>query len=102
LQALRAHTWPGNVRELEHWVESAIVLSPDGEIAEELFPGSQRLPSSPSADAEQVALPLGLPLQEVQRRYVVATMQACDGNKTEAARRLQVGRNTVARALKPG
>ena len=25
-----AHGWPGNVRELEHWIESALVLAPDG------------------------------------------------------------------------
>jgi Nif-specific regulatory protein len=41
----------------------------------------------------------GLALSEASRRYVAATVEACDGNKTEAARRLRVGRNTVARAL---
>lgn len=45
------------------------------------------------------ALPVGLPLDEAVRRYVEATVQACEGNKTEAARRLEVGRNTIARAL---
>ena len=38
LAALRAHDWPGNVRELEHWVESAIVLAPDGTIRVAHFP----------------------------------------------------------------
>jgi Nif-specific regulatory protein len=47
----------------------------------------------------QVTLPLGLSLDEAAKRYVEATLVACDGNKTEAARRLEVGRNTIARAL---
>ncbi len=33
LAAVRAHGWPGNVRELEHWIESAVVLSPDGRLS---------------------------------------------------------------------
>ncbi len=45
-------------------------------------------------------MPLGLTLEEASRRYIRATVDACDGNKTEAARRLGVGRNTVGRALK--
>jgi transcriptional regulator with AAA-type ATPase domain len=32
LDSLAAHAWPGNVRELEHWVESAVVLCPGGQV----------------------------------------------------------------------
>ncbi len=102
LDALIAHDWPGNVRELEHWVESAIVLSPDGRIADELLPpsrGGRALPPARRAAPGSVVLEPGLALSEASRRYVAATVEACDGNKTEAARRLRVGRNTVARAL---
>ena len=44
-----------------------------------------------------MALPLGLTLDEATRRYVQATLDACDGNKAEAARRLEIGRNTIGR-----
>jgi transcriptional regulator with GAF, ATPase, and Fis domain len=114
LAALGAHDWPGNVRELEHWMESAVVLAPDGRIGEELLPQSRRShkieghvtgsseTQSPHASGSDrgVLLPVGLTLDEASRRYVEATLLACDGNKTEAARRLNVGRNTVARAIK--
>jgi DNA-binding NtrC family response regulator len=104
LAALRDHHWPGNVRELEHWVESAIVLAPDGRIGEDLLPPSRR-PGTAPADmstprAAGVLLPHGLTLAEAERGYITATIDACDGNKTEAARRLGVGRNRVARALR--
>jgi len=105
LAALRSHQWRGNVRELEHWVESAVVLSPDGRLAEELLPQSRhpgelagtagkasRVGSTPIAD--------GLTLDQAMIQYIRACVERCGGNKTEAARQLGVGRNTVARAMK--
>ena len=101
MAALRAHRWPGNVRELEHWVESAVVLAPDGVVREEHLPAPRRLHSEPpvAARGEGVRVPLGLELDEVRRRYVEATVAACEGNRSEAARRLGIGRNTVTRIL---
>jgi len=105
LAVLRAHTWPGNVRELEHWIESAVVLAPDGVVTAAHLPRARKpgapaapAPAEPRRDADRaVALPLGLPLDEASKRYALATLEACDGNKAEAARRLGVGRNTIGR-----
>jgi len=102
LAVMRSHTFPGNVRELEHWIESAIVLAPDGRIGATHLPR----PRAIGATSEQRlgtsggGIPLGLTLDEATRRYVSATVDACDGNKAEAARRLEVGRNTIGRVLK--
>ncbi len=129
LVAIRAHAWPGNVRELEHWIESAIALAPDGRVTASHLPrrgpdlaadpprrdGVTTAERSPivaevrtvaepaSRDAttrEGVTIPLGLPLEEAVRLYVDATVKDCDGNKTEAAKSLGVGRNTIGRALR--
>jgi transcriptional regulator with GAF, ATPase, and Fis domain len=111
IAALRAHTWPGNVRELEHWIESAVVLAPDGRIGTTHLPrarkplvaASESSPTRPGtgtgtgAAHDQVLLPLGLTLDEASRRYLSATLEACEGNKAEAARRLEIGRNTIGR-----
>jgi len=106
---LRAHTWPGNVRELEHWIESAVVLAPDGRIGSTHLPRARKpltspgtiasptTTASPSPSTSGVGIPLGLTLEEATRRYVSATLDACDGNKAEAARRLEIGRNTIGR-----
>ncbi|MFS8065915.1 MAG: sigma 54-interacting transcriptional regulator [Byssovorax sp.] len=59
-----------------------------------------RGPEIDDDDSEAVAIPLGLTLEEAVRRYVDATVKDCDGNKTEAAKRLGVGRNTIGRALR--
>ena len=102
LAAIGSHTWPGNVRELEHWIESAIALAPDGRITPSHLP--RRRPTTisdgrSSGGDEELRLPLHLSLDDAIERYVTAVVAACDGNKTEAARRLGVGRNTIARAL---
>lgn len=96
LASLSAHAWPGNVRELEHWVESAVVLSTNGQLEARRPPS---LPPSAVREGSGSICPLGLTLEEANRRYIVATVAACGGNKTEAARRLEVGRNTVSRAM---
>jgi Nif-specific regulatory protein len=107
LAGIRAHAWPGNVRELEHWVESAVALSRDGRIGAEMLPPRRgdtaqlaAVKRAAPVPADQVGLPLGLSLDEATARYAEAVVTACEGNKTEAAKRLQIGRNTLARLLK--
>jgi len=101
LARLREHAWPGNVRELEHWIESAVVLSPSGVLSKALAPSRPRTASKEGdPPPNTVNVPLGLSLDEAGRRYMMATLEACDNNKAEAARRLGVGRNTLARLLK--
>jgi transcriptional regulator with GAF, ATPase, and Fis domain len=97
LAAVRAHSWPGNVRELEHWIESVIVLSRDGLVS--TGPTGKRGAPEPSTDSG-VEMPLGLSMDEATVRYAEATVASCDGNKTEAAKRLGIGRNTLARLLR--
>ncbi len=107
IEALRGHAWPGNVRELEHTIERAVVLSSGDAITQELLGlpvpvrrSSQVPPEVASASddgATDVVMPLGLSLDEVERRYVEATLRACGQNQSQAARALHVGRNTLRR-----
>ncbi|MEZ4227148.1 MAG: sigma-54-dependent Fis family transcriptional regulator [Polyangiaceae bacterium] len=99
LERLRGHSWPGNVRELEHWVESAVVLSPEGHVADELLPASS-VPRGPSTRTDGVFVPDGVTLDEATRLVIDRAVALCDGNKTEAARRLGIGRNTIGRLKK--
>src|SRR5262249_4061618 len=99
--ALVGHTWPGNVRELEHAIERAVVLAP-GTVIEAAHLGLGAAAKSPSSkrNGAAVEIPLGLPLDEVQRLYVEATLKAEGGNRTRAAKKLKVGRNTLTRKAK--
>ncbi len=98
--ALFAHRWPGNVRELEHWIESAVVLAPDGVVRASAFPERPPGPATlPPGDDGVAPIPLGLSAAEARDAYIRATVRACAGNRSEAARRLGLSRNTIARAM---
>ncbi len=98
IAALRAHPFPGNVRELEHWIESAIVLSPDGLVTASRLP-RVRL-AALDVEPSTISIPEGLSLEDASAEYIRRTVQALGGNQSEAARKLGISRNTVARALK--
>lgn len=92
VDALRAYPWPGNVRELENCIERAVVLARGDLIAVE----DLRLP----VDDEMLPAETGLPLKEVERRYVLQTMDAYDGNVTATAEALGVSRRWLHYRLK--
>ncbi len=114
LEVLRAHDWPGNVRELEHWMESAVALSPDSRLRAASLPTIRRRARSSSAPpaavtapgavvsfGDAVSIPIDASLDDATRRFVDAVIVACGGNRTEAAKRLGIGRNTLARWASP-
>lgn len=118
LRRLRAHLWPGNIRELEHCIESAVALCPAAELSmadlplptasHEAFlrknPPAQPPPTDevkPSrVDPAGLQLPFGLSLADVEKRYIQQTVERFGGNRSEAARALGIGRNTLLRKLR--
>jgi DNA-binding NtrC family response regulator len=88
-EALRArfmrHRWPGNVRELRNAVERAYILC-DGE----LDLAEQDMPTLRGADGAQgvgdeIHLPIGATLDEIERTFILATLKHFEGDKRRAA-----------------
>ena len=101
LARLQRHDWPGNVRELEHCIESAVVLAA-GEWIDEShlsLPAGAASPAAAAGSTEAGYAP-GTPLAEVEQDHIRRTVAACGGNRTAAARRLGIGRNTLLRKLR--
>ncbi len=97
---LRSYAFPGNVRELEHWIESALAMGSGELIDASHFPRPELDRNSETESSEEgVLLPFGLELEEVEQRYVEATISQNGGNKTEAAKKLGIGRNTIGRVV---
>ncbi|MGX9366610.1 sigma-54-dependent transcriptional regulator [Desulfoplanes sp. PS50] len=95
------HAWPGNVRELENAVERAVILSAGEFIAERDMPLLTRTSQTNSKDAPDTGVDLaGQSLEEVERQAVMATLEASEGNKSEAARRLGITRATLHNKMK--
>jgi transcriptional regulator with GAF, ATPase, and Fis domain len=103
LARLLAHDFPGNIRELENCIESAVVLCEGGIIDVDDLPlvvrprAGTRI-SSPPGLGPRLGDP-DVPLADIEQAHVEAVLAACDGNQSEAARRLGIGRNTLARKL---
>lgn len=77
---LLAHDWPGNVMELRNTVERALILG-----------------NFDAALGDMAARDTSETLAAVEQRHVLAVLDACGGNRAEAARRLGVARKTIDR-----
>jgi two-component system response regulator HydG len=94
LDRLRAHAWPGNVRELENTIERLVALAPGPLVDEDPFAqdgGAQAAPPPMTLRERVAAFERGLVAEELAR---------CQGNQSEAARRLGVSRVTLIDKLK--
>lgn len=105
IQALKTYRWPGNVRELVHLVERALLVCDGDEIGPAALgldmptPGGESRRRTPPADADG-PLPIQLPeqgvdLEEVERQLIRQALDLTDGNVTEAARKLNIGREAL-------
>ena len=99
MEALLEYHWPGNVRELRNAIERAVVICEAEQIEKRhLPPHITGQTSSPSADA--VMIPIGMPLDEVERRVILSTLARSDNNKTRTAETLNISLKTLHNKLK--
>ena len=56
-------------------------------------------PQATSSPEEAVGQLVGLPMDEIERRMILATLEHCSGNKSKAARLLGIGLKTLYRKL---
>jgi DNA-binding NtrC family response regulator len=103
-ELLGAYAWPGNVRELQNIITRACVLNQGAPIAADgLRPWLQdnRRCEVANIGAEDMGdLPVGLTLNEMERRLIVATLQRCDGHRAKAAEALGIGLRTLSGKLR--
>ncbi len=94
---LEGYAWPGNVRELEHAVERAVVLSRGEQIDVADLPEAVR--KGPIGAASQIVIPIGTPMEELERRVIHETLRHTKGDKNLAARMLGIAARTIYRKL---
>ncbi len=103
MNALLFYKWPGNVRELRTAIERAVVLARGDKITLQDLPpairaGTEAAREQGTLPPEQIAKGV-LPLREVERQMFINALKACEGNRTEAAKRLGVSRRTLHRKI---
>jgi two-component system response regulator AtoC len=93
-ERMMACDWPGNVRELGNCLERAVALAHFEEIQVEDLPdkirNSRRATGMSGAELTEL-----LTLEEVERRHVLRGLEACHGNRTDAAKILGLYRKLL-------
>ncbi len=89
------YNWPGNVRELENVVEMAVNLA-QKEVKTEHLP-KHIVNYNPEKTFEDEGL---LTLEELEKRHIIRVLNTFEGNITQAATALNIGRTTLYRKIK--
>jgi two-component system, NtrC family, response regulator len=89
--ALQRYSWPGNIRELKNIIERSVILSDDGTL------GILNLPFDlqNNADNDYAAFDLA----GVEKMHIQKVLTYTKGNKTEAAKLLNIGLTTLYRKI---
>jgi transcriptional regulator with PAS, ATPase and Fis domain len=96
---LQFHAWPGNVRELRNVIERAVVICSGEQIERHHFapyPIDQR---ERLRKEDTITLPVGTPIEEVERQMIIRTLQKTKNNKTRAAELLGLSLKTLHNKL---
>lgn len=98
-ERLASYSWPGNVRELRNCIERAVALTEFEELTVNDLPERiQQYRSSHLVVAGDDPSDL-VPLEEVERRYILRVLETAQGSKTLAAKILGLDRATLYRKL---
>ncbi|MGZ3732945.1 MAG: sigma 54-interacting transcriptional regulator, partial [Parachlamydiaceae bacterium] len=82
------YPWPGNVRELANIIERAIVMDNSPQIAPEHL-CIESLSHKPG-NGSSITLPLGTPLEELEKRMIIETLHQQQNDATKAAKLLGI------------
>ncbi len=112
-QVLLSYAWPGNVRELQNTMERAVIIASGRTVEVDDLPprilsntnivGNVRRVGIKQAfgDSTKIGFEIALPatLEEIEQRAIEATLHFTDGDKSQAARYLNIARKTLYRKL---
>jgi DNA-binding NtrC family response regulator len=105
MRSLKNHNWPGNVRELQNVIERAVILCGENGILEPEHLGLTASPQSVPAVSTATKAPAVEagstlpPLAEMEKRHILSALEHCKGNRTHAAKMLDVSIRTLRNKL---
>lgn len=90
---LKQHDWRGNIRELKNVMERAVIVAQGPELTPETLPLEVRWHKSTRQHS-------GIfDLADVEKEHIQWVIRYADGNKTKAARLLNIGLSTLYRKM---
>jgi len=102
-QQLMNHSWPGNVRELQNVVERAVILCGENGMLEPEHLGLVLVEPAAASTTTTLEIPgqrNGIPtLAELEKHHIFTALDHCKGNRTHAAKLLDVSIRTLRNKL---
>jgi two-component system response regulator AtoC len=94
---LQNYFYPGNVRELENMVERAVLMARGRVLMPEHFPArtGQTEPAAQRMEIDLLSLPFHKSVAKLEKRLIEKAIREAEGNKSEAANRLQINRRLL-------
>lgn len=113
MRALASYEWPGNVRELENAIERAVIIASGRQIelddlpeavsqqAFAAFAQARHERARAAGEGRSIGIEIELPasMDEVEKDVITATLDYTNGDKSRAAKLLNIGRKTLYRKL---
>jgi two-component system NtrC family response regulator len=93
LQALEAHPWKGNIRELKNVIERSMILTNSQQLT------TDSLPFDFHQAVSDKNILSGFDLASSEKQHIQKVLNHTKGNKTEAARLLNIALTTLYRKL---
>lgn len=104
LSAMMKYTWPGNVRELRQMLERISFLHKDETVSvSHLNLPTNETTTIKSDSLGQISISIpegGVDIEEVERALIIDALKSCEGNVSEAARKLRLGREALRYRIK--
>jgi two-component system, NtrC family, response regulator AtoC len=97
-QLILSYDWPGNVRELQNAIQRAVAIARFDLIAAEDLPERVRSTKRSGAGPLDIGDEL-VPLEEVERLYILHVLKSLNGHRAQAAKVLRLDRKTLYRKL---
>lgn len=97
--ALLDYHYPGNIRELKSILHSAVNLAQGRPISLKFLPGEiahRKTKKTAASDSDNDSV---IPLEQMEKDYILRIYNQLDSNKSQTARALGIGLNTLRRKL---
>jgi len=94
IQVLKQYNWPGNVRELKNIIERAVILEDNHILSISSLPSELQITANTQGNTMSA-----FHLASVEKLHIQKVLNYTSGNKSEAARLLNIGLATLYRKL---
>ncbi len=109
MELMLNYHWPRNVRQLENAIERAVVLCKGNFITPEDLPPEiieavniKRSQKGLLLDEKTISIPLGTPLEVIEKKVIEETLRHSRGNKILASKILGISARTIYRKIEDG